>query len=182
MQFLVCSQYLSVKAEWDQRCRHLAPPCSCDPDTGSPDQSWAAYHDHDHGNQTLDESAPLNDWLGQTTLDTNLVSLDYITSWMRLHCFEGISALITDVALKALYYCEDNDAPIWYWNFNLSSSRGFINVLTFVFHSRLLQISLQFWCKLCRKSSVVYLHYITQLAALERPRLDFQSVLHLTRS
>ena len=126
-----------------------------------PELSWAAYHDHVHGNQTLDESAPLNDWLGQTTLDTNLVRLDYITSWMMLHCFEGISALFTAVALKALHYCEDNDAPIWYWNFNLSSSRGFINVLTFVFHSRLLHISLQFWCKLCRKSSVVYytLHY-----------------------
>ena len=64
-----------------------------------PELSWAAYHDHDHGNQTLDESAPLNDWLGQTTLDTDLVCLYYITSWMeRFHCFEG------------------NDAPIWYWN------------------------------------------------------------------
>ena len=164
MQFLVCPQYLSVKAEWDQRCRHLAPPCSCDPDTGSPDQSWAELPTMTMTMGTrhlMSRHLSMIDLVGQTTLDTDLVSLDYITSWMeRFHCFEGISALFTAVALKALRYCEGNDAPIWYWNFNLSSSRGFINVLTFVFQSRLLHISLQFWCKLCRKSSELSI-YIT---------------------
>ena len=115
MQFLVCPQYLSVKVEWDQRCRHLAPPCSCDPDTGSPDQSWAELPTMTMTMGTrhlMSRHLSMIDLVGQTTLDTDLVRLDYITSWMeRFHCFEGISALVTAVALKALHYCEGNDAP-----------------------------------------------------------------------